>query len=432
MRMAMPRYSPDSSSCMPAKPRWTWPIRATVPMVCRASGVTTGRSSRWETAKTRRSGLLSAASTARKVAGLPAWIGAATPGNNTNSRKGRTGRFKRSVIWLLDSLFLLFGRGVRDAKPSSRDSIFLGAAGILVRRAQGGFEVLPAGPRRESSAVPAVFDVVGGLVGHLPPEQRLDHVESHIHARGDAGRGDHAIVDHAEVADDGDAPAESRELVGRHPVRGGAALATPADVTDPIEDVGVAEQGAGADASGDDQQVDRRHVGEAVARHHLQPADRGYRVMRRCDREHLEGGALFRAARSRAGCQAGAGEDLERTREVEHLDVVEDEDGDAAGGGAVGAVGAVIAVGMVAAASAGSGRREGPGGPGSLGRGARVHGGWRLLRGVGGRGPAPTAPGSGARRCRPRRRLPGWSGWDPGCCGDARSWTSSPPPSRRR
>src|SRR6202521_2841390 len=259
-------------------------------MVCSASGVTTGRSSRWETAKTRRSELLSAASTARKVAGLPAWIGAATPGNSTNSRKGRTGRFKRSVIGLLDSLFPLFGRGVRRAKPSSRDSKFLSAPGILARRAQGPSEAPSAGPRSKRSAVPAVFDVVGGFVGHLPPEERLDHVESHIHARGDAGRGDHAIVDHAAVTDDDDALAESRELVVRRPVGGGAAsleqsrlgeqegagadagnaLGAPGGVADPTEDVGVAEQGAGAQATGDDQQVDRRHVGAAVTRHHLQ------------------------------------------------------------------------------------------------------------------------------------------------------------------
>ncbi len=33
IRMAMPRCSPWSSSCMPPRPRWTWPIWATVPMV---------------------------------------------------------------------------------------------------------------------------------------------------------------------------------------------------------------------------------------------------------------------------------------------------------------------------------------------------------------------------------------------------------------
>src|SRR6185312_9510084 len=50
------------------------------------------------TAKTRRSGVFKAASMARRVAGLPALIGAVTPGNSTKSLSGRTGRVSRSFI----------------------------------------------------------------------------------------------------------------------------------------------------------------------------------------------------------------------------------------------------------------------------------------------------------------------------------------------
>ena len=33
----MARYSPCSTNCTPPSPRWIWPIRATVPIVCRFS-----------------------------------------------------------------------------------------------------------------------------------------------------------------------------------------------------------------------------------------------------------------------------------------------------------------------------------------------------------------------------------------------------------
>src|SRR6266550_9491792 len=50
----------------------------------------------WATAKTLRSDCLRAASIARNVAGRPAPIGVATPGNSTASRSGRTGKLIRS------------------------------------------------------------------------------------------------------------------------------------------------------------------------------------------------------------------------------------------------------------------------------------------------------------------------------------------------
>ena len=83
---------------MPDSPRWSWPMRAMVPMVYSTSGVTLSTFCRWETANTSRSGWLSAASMARSVAGRPAPIGAVTPGNSTTSRSGSTGNVRRSDI----------------------------------------------------------------------------------------------------------------------------------------------------------------------------------------------------------------------------------------------------------------------------------------------------------------------------------------------
>ena len=62
---------------------------------------------RCDTANTSRSGVVRAASMARRVAGRPAPIGAVTPGNNTTSRRGRTGRVMRSLIGCLSSLLAL-------------------------------------------------------------------------------------------------------------------------------------------------------------------------------------------------------------------------------------------------------------------------------------------------------------------------------------
>ena len=94
----MPRCSPWSRSCMPESPRWSCPIFAMVPMVYSTSELTLSTFWRCETAKTSRSGVASAASIARNVAGRPAPIGAVTPGNSTTSRSGSTGRVMRSAI----------------------------------------------------------------------------------------------------------------------------------------------------------------------------------------------------------------------------------------------------------------------------------------------------------------------------------------------
>ena len=83
---------------MPERPRWSCPILAMVPIVYSTSGLTLSTFCRWETAKTRRSGVASAASMARSVAGRPAPIGAVTPGNSTTSRRGSTGKVNRSAM----------------------------------------------------------------------------------------------------------------------------------------------------------------------------------------------------------------------------------------------------------------------------------------------------------------------------------------------
>ena len=73
-------------------PRWIEPRVAIVPMVNSSVGDTDSVSLRCATAKTSRSGELSAASIARRVPARPAEIGNVTPGNNTAFRMGTTGR----------------------------------------------------------------------------------------------------------------------------------------------------------------------------------------------------------------------------------------------------------------------------------------------------------------------------------------------------
>src|SRR6185503_5544067 len=99
----------------------------------------------------------------------------------------------------------------------------------------------------------------------------------------------------------------------------------------------VLEQGAGAEAAGDDQQVDRRRVGEAVAGQDDEAADGGDGSLLGRHGEDAEGRALLRAPRLDPRHPPGDRQHLERPGEVEHLDAVEDEDGgrqpDGGGGG---------------------------------------------------------------------------------------------------
>ena len=92
------RYSPCRTSWTPPSPRWIWPMRATVPMVCRFSADACSTFSRWASARISRLSSFSAVSIARRVPGRPALIGEVMPGNSTMSRSGRTGSVTRSVI----------------------------------------------------------------------------------------------------------------------------------------------------------------------------------------------------------------------------------------------------------------------------------------------------------------------------------------------
>ena len=99
-------------------------------------------------------------------------------------------------------------------------------------------------------------------------------------------------------------------------------------LADPGERRLVVQQRAGAEAAGHDEDVDRRRIGPRVVRHHLQPADGGNHVARAGDREGRERRVVVGPPRIGAGHGARAREDFERPCEVEHLDIVEDEDTD--------------------------------------------------------------------------------------------------------
>ena len=200
----------------------------------------------------------------------------------------------------------------------------------------------------EELGLPPVLDVARRLVGDVLPAEALDHVEGHVDARGHAGGGDDAVVDHAQLALDLRSRAERFQEIERRPVGGGApALQKPglpqderagADrgdlpgcrggAPDPVQGLLVVEEGTGAEPAGHDQEVDPGRVREVVVGDHDQPAGRGDRVLGLRHGEDVEGSAVVRPAGLRPGDGPGAGEDLERSREVEDLDVVEDQDAD--------------------------------------------------------------------------------------------------------
>ena len=98
--------------------------------------------------------------------------------------------------------------------------------------------------------------------------------------------------------------------------------------TNPVERLGVVEERAGAPPARHDHEVDPGRVGEAVVGNHPKTAGRldGRRGLR--DGEDVEGRAVLRAARLRARYEPCPREDFEGAREVEDLDVVEDQDAD--------------------------------------------------------------------------------------------------------
>ncbi len=93
----------------------------------------------------------------------------------------------------------------------------------------------------------------------------------------------------------------------------------------------IVDQRPRAEAAGDHQEVDARRVGEPVLRHDAQPAGSDHRRGRLRHGERAEGRAFVGAQRLAPRIDARAREHLEGSGEVEHLDLVEDQDADVPG-----------------------------------------------------------------------------------------------------
>jgi len=210
-------------------------------------------------------------------------------------------------------------------------------------------------PRRLGEARPArsgrgspELDEAGRLVGHGAAEQRLDDVEGHVDARRHSGRGDDAVVHHPQVALDLDPVTQRLEEIEGAPMRGRTAAVEQTGAreeqrarahrrdlpgpgghaADPGQRGLIVEQGAGPEASGHDEEVDARRLGEAEVRQDAEPA-RGHDGSRRLGHgEDVERRAVLGAPRVRARLEPCPREELERPGEIEHLDVVKDQDPD--------------------------------------------------------------------------------------------------------
>ena len=204
------------------------------------------------------------------------------------------------------------------------------------------------GTARRMPGLSPVFDVPGRLVRHLAAEEGLDDVEGHVHPGGDARRGDDAVVDHPGGALDGDAGAERVEEVEGAPVGGGAApLRRPALASRraPVQ-TEVTWRAAAAV-----RRIQPRVSSSLSRRRVPNPPGTTRRSIRGASAKPKRGttvsppvavtGSRVRATvktwngapsserrASTPGLEAGAREDLERSGEIEDLDVVEEQDAD--------------------------------------------------------------------------------------------------------
>src|SRR6266508_2084858 len=241
---------------------------------------------------------------------------------------------------------------------SSRSSNVVPICGVTIyqgrRRPQDRYWPAPRGPasgprlalphRRD----PRVLDVVRRFVGDLPAAQPLDHVEGHVEACRHAGRRDDSIGHDPRGPIDLNRWIERGEQIERGPMRCRTATGEQsclrqeqgagADRCDqrgavrrrpqPSERRLVAEQGARAKAARYDEDVDRRRISPGVGWRDLQPADRGDDVVASRDGEDIERRAGVAPTRFRTGEEPRPRKHFERPREVEHLDVIEDQDAD--------------------------------------------------------------------------------------------------------
>ena len=155
-----------------------------------------------------------------------------------------------------------------------------------------------------------------------------------------------ALVDDARVVQQGDGGILAAHPVHAGPVRGGAATVQKAALgqqegagadagrqfhvailrRDPVEQPRVGALAARALAARHDQDVERRVVGDRVVRLHQQAAAAGDQPGLRRDRQRAEEARVVGVLPGRPRHR----EDLEGPAEIEHLDVVEDQDADGA------------------------------------------------------------------------------------------------------
>ena len=196
-----------------------------------------------------------------------------------------------------------------------------------------------------------VFHLASSGAGGLLAKQAGDDVEGHVYAGGDTGGGDDvAGVYVAGVVAHIHGGVASAEAVEAGPVggcgttieeaAGGEEEGSGADGEgegggavlggDPVEEVGVGGFAAGAPAAGDEEDVERRVVGDGGVGLDQQAAPAADEAGFFGDGEDVEGfGGVVVGV---GGGQAGDGEDLEGAGEVEDFDIVEEEDGDGLGG----------------------------------------------------------------------------------------------------
>ena len=204
--------------------------------------------------------------------------------------------------------------------------------------------------RPEKLFLAAIFDIVSGFVGNFSPQNLLDNGKRHIHSRGHASGGNHAILDHARAAIHANTRPQGIEKIERSPVRSGAAsfektslreqersranrgglLGNGRHAADPIERLDIVHQRTRAEAAGYDKDVDARGVCEGVFREHTQIADGANRRGGFCHSKDIEGSGFIRAARLNSRSEPRAREDFKRAGEVQDFDAVKNENADAA------------------------------------------------------------------------------------------------------
>jgi sulfofructose kinase len=189
-----------------------------------------------------------------------------------------------------------------------------------------------------------VFHVARGRARDRLAAMARHQPQRHVDAGGDARRGEYlAMLDHLRLRIDRNAGKQVLHQTERTPMRRGAQAVEQAGIAEDQRSGAYGRQGpdlggalfdkrehglvfhfgARAPAARHDQNVQRRTVVEGGVRQDLHAAAGGHRCGRLRDQQYLERRRLVAAARF---IQARYREHLEGTAEIQHLDVVENDD----------------------------------------------------------------------------------------------------------